>query len=201
MSVDVLTTPRVYLSDIWQASIGRDVLLVLSGTAFITMAAFVIIPLPFTPVPIALSTFAVLLTGAALGPLRGALSAGLYLLVGAAGAPVFSGGQSGVTFPTFGYVVGFVIAAVVVGQLARHRADRAVGSTLALGALGSIVLYVCGVPWLALSLDIGLGQATLLGVVPFLIGDTVKVLVLAALLPAAWRLVGKVTPEIGGSER
>lgn len=199
MTTHALTPPRpVYLADLWQASMVRDAVLVLSGTAFITLAALVIIPLPFTPVPIALSTLAVLTTGAALGPLRGALSATLYLVIGALGAPIFSNGQSGVVFPTFGYVVGFVIAAFVAGQLARKKADRKVSTTLALGAAGSIVLYLCGVPWLAFSLGISLSEAVMLGVVPFLIGDTLKVLALAALLPSAWRVVSLIDPKNTG---
>lgn len=189
------THQRFYLADVWERSVARDVALVLGGTGFITLCAFVIIPLPFTPVPVALSTFAVLATGAALGALRGALSAALYMVIGALGAPVFAGGQSGVMIPTFGYVIGFVIAAALVGRLARHRADRKIGTTLATGALGSIVLYLCGVPWLAVSLDIDLGQAIMLGVVPFLIGDALKVLALAGILPSAWRLVDKTRPE------
>ena len=195
MSSHALVTPRVYLVDVWRASVARDALLVLGGTAFIALCALVIIPLPFTPVPIALSTFAVLVTSASLGSLRGGLSAGLYLLIGAMGAPIFSGGQSGVMFPTFGYVVGFVAASVVVGELARHRADRTVITTVALGALGTLVLYVCGVPWLAVSLGIDLGQAVMLGVVPFLAGDAVKVLALSALMPSAWRFANRIKPE------
>ncbi|GMA26972.1 biotin transporter BioY [Arenivirga flava] len=151
--------------------------------------------------PIALSTLAVLVTGASLGPLRGALSAALYLGLGAFGAPIFANGQSGVGFPTFGYVVGFVVAAFVAGQLARRGADRRVVSTLALGALGSLVLYACGVPWLALSLGVDLGEALALGVYPFLIGDALKVLALAALLPSAWRLVGRIEASTDGGGR
>jgi len=192
MTSYVSPTPRIYLADVIPGALLRDIVLVLSGTIFITVSAFVVIPLPFTPVPIALSTFAVMATGAALGSLRGSLSALLYLLIGVAGAPVFSGGQSGILFPTFGYVIGFVISAIVVGQLARIRADRHVGTALALGALGTLVLYVCGVPWLAVALGMDLGQAILLGVVPFLLGDALKVVVLSGLLPTLWRIVARV---------
>src|SRR5690606_32756472 len=182
-----LPRPRVHLADALPGRLARDVVLVLAGTALIVLAAPLTIPLPFTPVPIALSTFAVFVVGASLGPLRGVLSAGLYLALGAAGAPVFSGGQSGVAFPTFGYVIGFVIAAALVGRLASHRADRHVPGALALGALGTLVMYACGVPWLAVSLGVGLREAIVLGVLPFLIGDAVKVLALAGLLPSLWR--------------
>lgn len=201
MSSPALAAQGNYLVDVRPASRALDALLVLGGTAFITLSAFVTIPLPFTPVPIALSTFAVLATGASLGARRGALSAGLYLVIGALGAPVFSGGQSGVAFPTFGYVIGFVLAAAIVGRLARRGADRRVGTTLAMGALGSLVLYVCGVPWLAVSLGVGLGQAVTLGVVPFLLGDALKVLALSMLLPTAWKVVGRIAPEADGGGR
>jgi biotin transport system substrate-specific component len=173
----------------------RDLLLVLAAGSLMALFGRITIPLPFTPVPITMSTFAVMATGAVLGSMRGAMSAALYLLMGALGAPVFSAGHSGVLFPTFGYIVGFVVAALVVGQLARRRADRKVSSTLLLGALGTLVLYAFGVPWLAVSLGVDLWTAILLGVVPFLIGDTVKILALSALLPNAWRVVNRFLPS------
>lgn len=200
MTASAISRPRVYLADALAGSLARDAVLVLSGTAFITLSAFAIVPLPFTPVPITLATLGVMVTGAALGPARGALSAMLYLLIGVAGAPVFANGQSGLLFPTFGYVVGYVVAAATVGLLARRRADRRVGSTLALGALGTLTLYAFGVPWLAVSLGVDLWQAVLLGAVPFLVGDTLKILVLGGLLPSAWRVVARVEsgPSDGG---
>lgn len=195
MSTPAIAQPRTYLASHREASLAADAVLVLGGTSVITASAFVTIPLPFTPVPLALSTFAVMATGAALGPLRGSLSAALYVVLGVLGAPVFSSGQSGFLFPTFGYVVGYVLAAAIVGQLAKHQADRRVGSTLALGALGTLALYACGVPWLMVSLGIDLGRALQFGVLPFLIGDTLKVLALAGLLPSLWRLVARVRPD------
>ncbi|WP_295843452.1 biotin transporter BioY [uncultured Microbacterium sp.] len=184
-----------YLADVRPHSKLVDAALVFSGTAFIVAAALVTIPLPFTPVPITMSTFAVMLTGAVLGSGRGAMSAVFYLLIGAAGAPVFASGHSGVFLPTFGYIVGFVFAAVVVGQLARRRADRRVGTTILLGALGTLVIYAFGVPWLAVSLGVDIGQAILLGVAPFLVGDALKILLLGGLLPTVWRAVATVTPR------
>ncbi|WDG18037.1 biotin transporter BioY [Microbacterium sp. Clip185] len=190
---------RVYLADVRPHSKLVDAALVLLGTALIALAALVTIPLPFTPVPITMSTFAVMAVGAALGSGRGALSASLYLVAGAAGAPVFASGHSGVSLPTFGYIIGFVVAAAVVGQLARRRADRHVLTTVLLGALGTLVIYVFGVPWLAISVGVDIGQAILLGVVPFLVGDALKIVVLAALLPTAWRTVGAPFADAGGN--
>lgn len=169
----------------------RDVLLTLVGTAFITVAAYIVIPLPFTPVPISLATFAVLLTGAALGPLRGGASAGLYLALGVVGVPLFANGQFGWAFSSFGYVLGYVVAALLVGILARRRSDRNVWSTLGLATLGSLAIYACGVPWLAAFLGVDLITALTLGVVPFLIGDAIKIVAMAALLPATWRVVDR----------
>jgi biotin transport system substrate-specific component len=177
-----------YLADMGRRSLARDAVLVVAATALIAVSAQLVIPLPFTPVPITLATLTVMASGAALGPLRGTLSAGLYLLIGALGAPVFSHGQSGVLLPTFGYIVGYVIAALVVGQLARRQADRRVGTAVGLAVLGTLALYGCGVPWLAFSLHIPIGDAIVLGVLPFLIGDALKIVVLSILLPSWWRL-------------
>lgn len=169
----------------------RDALLTLAGTAFIAVAGVIIIPLPFTPVPISLATFAVLLTGAALGPLRGGASAGLYLALGVVGVPLFAGGSSGWAFSSFGYIIGYVAATLLVGILARRRSDRNVFSTLGLATLGSLVIYACGVPWLAAFLGVDFVTALTLGVVPFLIGDAIKIAAMAALLPGTWRLVDR----------
>lgn len=169
----------------------RDVLLTIAGTTFITVAGYIVIPLPFTPVPISLATFAVLLTGAALGPLRGGASAGLYLAIGIIGVPLFANGASGWAFSSFGYILGYVAAALLVGTLARRRSDRNVWSTLGLAVLGSLIIYAFGVPWLAAFLGIDLVTALTFGALPFLIGDAVKAVTMAALLPATWRVVDR----------
>ncbi|WP_448710382.1 biotin transporter BioY [Microbacterium profundi] len=169
----------------------RDVVLTIIGTAFITVAGYITIPLPFTPVPISLATFAVLLTGAALGPLRGSASAGVYLVLGLVGVPLFAHGASGWAFSSFGYIVGYVVAALIVGALARRRSDRSVWSTLGLAAVGSLTIYAFGVPWLAAFAGIDLATAFALGVLPFLIGDAVKIVAMAGLLPATWRIVDR----------
>lgn len=183
---------RRYLAVAGTPSLARDVGLVVGGALLITIAAFIAVPLPFTPVPVSLATFAVLVTGASLGPLRGALSAVLYLVVGTLGAPVFAGGQSGIAIPTLGYVVGYVLAAVLVGGLARRGADRRVGAALGSAAVSSAVVYLCGAPWLAASLGVDMWQAVQLGVIPFLIGDALKIVLLGTVLPTAWRIVRRV---------
>lgn len=173
------------------SALTRDIALTLAGTVFITIAGYIVIPLPFTPVPISLATFAVLLTGAALGPLRGGASAGLYLALGVIGVPLFANGSSGWAFSSFGYIIGYVVATLLVGILARRRAGRHVWSTLGLATLGSLAIYACGVPWLAAFLGVDITTALTLGVVPFLIGDAIKIVAMAALLPATWRIVDR----------
>ena len=122
-TTSVALRPRV-LADLLPGSLLRDVLLVAAAAALTGLAAQVSIPL--VPVPVTLQTFTVLLAGAALGPLRGGASMLLYLAVGAAGVPWFAEQNSGIALPTFGYIVGFVVAAAVVGGLARRGADRTV---------------------------------------------------------------------------
>ena len=191
MSTASITSTTPVLTDGIPGSRARDALLVLAGTAVITVAGYIAIPLPFTPVPLSLATFAVLLTGATLGPVRGAASAGLYLLIGLVGIPVFAGGGSGWAFSSFGYILGYVLAAAAVGRLARSRADRNVWSTLGLAALGTALIYLCGVPWLAVFLGVDLATALAFGVVPFLIGDTIKIVATAIVLPSAWRYIAR----------
>ncbi|GAB3597955.1 biotin transporter BioY [Microbacterium tumbae] len=187
--------PSPVLADLVPGARVRDIALTLAGTAFITVAGYITIPLPFTPVPISLATFAVLLTGAALGPLRGTASAGLYLALGLIGVPLFAHGASGWAFSSFGYILGYVAASLIVGALARRRSDRTIWSTLALAAIGSLAIYACGVPWLAAFLGVDLGTALTLGVAPFLIGDAVKIVAMSLLLPATWRLVDRSRRE------
>ncbi|MFS0853312.1 biotin transporter BioY [Microbacterium sp. 179-I 3D4 NHS] len=195
MSASAISShPAPVLADLVPGARVRDVALTLAGTAFITVAGYLTVPLPFTPVPISLATFAVLLTGAALGPVRGGASAFLYLALGLVGVPLFAHGNAGWAFSSFGYIIGYVVAALIVGSLARHRADRSVLTTLGLAALGSLAIYACGVPWLAVFLGVDLVTAIGLGVVPFLIGDAVKIVAMSALLPGTWRLVDRTRP-------
>ncbi|UNX53186.1 biotin transporter BioY [Georgenia sp. TF02-10] len=187
------------LADVLPRTRLRDAALVLGGTAFVAVVGQAEVPLPFTPVPLTLGTFGVLLVGAALGPVRAGLSLTLLVLLGVAGVPVFAGGGSGWALASFGYAVGYVPAGVLLGWLARRGADRSVWRT-ALGAVASTaVVYLVGVPWLMGFLGVGLGQALALGVVPFLVGDVVKAVAAAALLPGTWRLLGRAGRAPGGA--
>ena len=169
------------------------VLLAFAGSWLVAGLAQVQIRLPFTPVPVTGQTLGVLLVGAALGPGLGAVSLTLYLAQGALGLPFFAGGAGGAEFlglasVTGGYLVGFVAAAAVVGALAQRGWDRSLRSSISAMFLGELVLYVVAIPWLMQALDVSLGRALELGLAPFVIGDTLKILLAAGLLPAAWRL-------------
>ena len=189
MSSITSVSPRT-LADVIPGGIARSVALVVGGAAFVGLTAQVFVPLPFSPVPLSLQTFSVLLVGAVLGSRRGVASMALYLLAGVAGVPWFSQHQSGWAFASFGYVVGFVLAAWLVGRLAERGADRTVASTAGLMVLGNLAIYACGVSGLMVVTGMGLVAALLAGVVPFLIGDAIKVDLAAGLLPATWKLVG-----------
>jgi len=144
------------------------------------------------PVPITGQTLGVLLLAAVYGPLRGTAAVLAYLGVGAAGLGVFAGGAGGLAAmggATAGYLVGFVLAAAVVGTLARRGWDRSHAGMAAAMALGSVVIYVCGVAWLT-TLAPDLATALAWGVWPFLIGDALKLSLAVALVPALWRRVG-----------
>ena len=192
MTSDVVYRPRV-LADVVPGGLVANIALVVGAAALVGLSAQAAIPLPFTPVPLSLATFSVLLAGAALGPVRAGAAMLLYLAAGMAGVPWFSDQASGWSFPSFGYIIGFVLAATFVGALAKRGADRTVLRTAGLMVLGNLVIYAVGAPWLATSLQIGAGEALQLGVLPFLPGDALKVMLAAGLLPAAWKLVGRVT--------
>jgi len=165
------------------------------GFALLTAAAAQVrVPLPFTPVPVTGQTFAVLLAGAALGSRAGAASQGLYVLLGLGGLPFFSGGNGGwdyATGPTLGYLVGFVVAAAVVGSLAERKQDRTIATALPAFLAGTVVIYLFGVGWLIASLPTDLTDALVKGMVPFVVGDVLKVALAGTLLPAAWKLAGE----------
>lgn len=187
-TLDPTVAPRVLADTIAGTGI-RDALLVAGGAGLVGLSAQVSVPLPFTPVPLTMQSFAVLLVGASLGWQRALPSMLLYLGIGAAGVPWFAEASSGFGGPSFGYILGFVLAATVVGRLAEARADRNPISTVATMVLGSALIYTVGVPWLAASLDVGIGKALSQGLVPFLVGDLIKAAAAGALLPGAWRLV------------
>jgi biotin transport system substrate-specific component len=188
MSTISSVSPRT-LADVIPGGLVRNVALVLGGAGFVGLTAQLAVPLPFTPVPLSLQTFSVLLTVSVLGSTRGLLSMALYVLAGMAGVPWFAAHHSGWSFASFGYVVGFLLAALVVGKLAERGADRTTLRAVGLLVLGNLAIYAVGVPGLMLFTGMSLPKALALGVVPFLIGDAIKIVLAAVLLPTTWKLV------------
>jgi biotin transport system substrate-specific component len=185
--------PRpLVLADLWASSKVRTAALVLGGALFTAACAQIQFPLPGSPVPFTGQTFAVLLVGASLGAARGAASMLLYLLMGLVGMPVyqdFTSGWTVITGATGGYIVGFLLAAAVVGFAARRGWDRSPVKALPVFALGLALIFAVGVPWLAAAADYSLATAIDKGLTPYLFGEVLKVAAATALLPAAWRLV------------
>ena len=170
----------------------RDAGLVIGGAALTGLAAQVSITVPsITPVPFTLQTFAVLLVGASLGSVRGLVSMALYVVVGLAGVPWFAEGSSGYPAATFGYLLGFIAAAALVGWLSERGDDRRYVSAVGEMVIGSAVIYAFGVTVLMANLNLNLATGLSEGMVPFVIGDGLKLLAAAGLLPLAWKLVNR----------
>lgn len=170
----------------------RHIALIAAGTLIVALTAQIVIPTH--PVPFTGQTLGVLAVGAALGFRRGAAALLLYLALGAAGLAVFAEGSSGVAKilgATGGYLVGFVIAAAIVGRLAELGWDRHIGGSLAAMAIGTAVIYAIGVPWLKVTLGIPWETAVAEGMTKFLIWDAAKLILAAGIFPAAWWLMGR----------
>jgi biotin transport system substrate-specific component len=159
----------------------REAVLLGAGVVTLALCAHVIIPLPFTPVPVTGQTFGVLLLAAAYGMRRGLATIALYLLAGAAGLPVFAPGAN---IASYGYLAGFALAAIVVGWLAERGWGRTLPTAIAAMLAGEVAIYACGLAWLARF--VGWNAVFAMGLYPFLIGDAYKLVAAALLLPAAW---------------
>jgi biotin transport system substrate-specific component len=175
----------------------RSAALVVGFSLLTALAAQVVVPLPWTPVPLTGQTFAVLLTGSLLGPRLGALAMLAYLAEGASGLPFFRGGAGGAAHllgPTAGYLFAFPAAAYVTGRMAERGWDRRFLTAAAAMALGSAVILACGWGWLTLFYR-GAAEALAAGVLPFLAGDVVKIALAAAALPAGWAVLRRAGPR------
>lgn len=164
-------------------------------TGLIILGAFIAVPLPISPVPIVLQNFFVLLAALLLGWKWAALSVLLYLLLGAVGLPVFSAARGGLGHffgPTGGYLLGFLLSAIVTGLLRRPRGG--LPANIPAGIAGVLVIYLVGVPWLRVVTEMTWPAALSAGLLPFLIGDGIK---LAAAL-GAQRLVLRRVPWLAG---
>ncbi|MHC4241004.1 MAG: biotin transporter BioY [Planctomycetota bacterium] len=167
-----------------------DIALVIGGSLLIALCARITVLLPFSPVPVTAQTFAVLMIGALLGAKRGGLAALAYIIEGALGIPVFAlgGGFAVLLGPTGGYLIGFIPAAYVTGFLAQKGWDRRIGTTVLAMIFGNIVIYTFGL--LGLFRLMGISKTVpAMGLYPFIVGDLVKIALVAAVLPAGWKLL------------
>jgi biotin transport system substrate-specific component len=172
----------------------RDLGLVLAGVALLILGSRISVPLPGNPVPFTLQTLAVLIVGGSLGLRRGVISVGLFVALGIVGLPVFAESRSGLQVilgSTGGYLIGFIVAGALVGRLAELGWDRHIGGSVGMNLLGSATIYLVGVPWLAVAAGMSAADAIRFGLVPFVVGDVVKLLVAAGAFPAAWWVVGR----------
>jgi biotin transport system substrate-specific component len=170
----------------------RYALLTLAGSALITLCTQ--ISLPLFPVPMTLQTFAVFLIGLTYGWRLGGITVALYLLEGALGLPVFSGGKGGMIVfmgPTAGYLVGFLLAATACGWFAERGFDRSYFKLLVALLVGNVLLYASGLLWLGTL--IGWDKPVLeYGLYPFIGGDLLKIAMAVLLLPTAWKVVNRL---------
>lgn len=189
-----MTVPQAIAQNLVRGRAAANVLLVVGATLFIALAAQIAIPLPFTPVPMTMQPFAVILVGAALGANRGAATAMLYLLEGFGGLPVFAQGHGGPMWavaPTAGFLFSYPLAAWVAGRFSELNWGATTVRAIA-GMLAALaVIYAGGWSWLATLTSPGAAFAA--GVTPFVAADIVKVAIGAALLPSAQRLVGSLS--------
>jgi biotin transport system substrate-specific component len=183
--------PRV-LADVFARTRIHDGALVLGAALFTALLAQVSIAVPGSPVPITGQTLAVVLTAAALGPVRGMAGQLAYILLGALGLPFYAKGASGwaqVLGPTGGYLVGFIPAAFLMGLAARHGFDRLPWKAVPLFLAGQLVILAIGVPWLCLAAPLDFSTALHKGFLPFLPGGLLKAAIAGLGMPLAWRLV------------
>jgi biotin transport system substrate-specific component len=186
--------PTLRLALLPRGGLLTDALLVAGGAGLIAASAQLSVKLPFTPVPITGQTFAVLLVGASLGVARGGSSALLYVLLGLV-FPVYAGRGEGwdvIVGASGGYLVSYPFVAALTGYLAERRWDRTFSSAVGAMLTGNVLIYLCGLPWLAVVLNTNLEQTLEDGLYPFVPGDTFKLYLAAAALPAAWRLAGRL---------
>jgi biotin transport system substrate-specific component len=185
--------PRVLIDSVWTSEgLARDLTLVAAGSLLIAAAAQLKVFLPFTPVPVTGQTFAVLLIAALYGARRGAASAMAYITLGLMGLPVFSAappGPAALVSPTAGYLAGFVAAAWVTGSLSEKGWDRKLWTAALAMAIGSGVIFACGLLWLGRFT--GWANVLRTGFFPFIPGDLLKIGLATLVLPTGWKLVGR----------
>jgi biotin transport system substrate-specific component len=173
-------------------------LFVVGGIAFIALLAQISIPVPGSPVPVTGQTLAVLLIGTTYGARLGFITFASYLLAGIAGAPIFAHsatsanhGIARLTGATGGYLVGMLVASLLLGYLADRKADQKFVTSFPALLLGDVVIFMFGLGWLHASLDMTWAQTIAAGFTPFIVGEALKIAITATSLPLVWRKISR----------
>lgn len=179
---------------ITRSTVASQISLILTGTVFLAVMAQIAFPIPGSPVPFTGQTLGVLLLGTAYGAGLGFSTIAFYLLIGMAGAPIFSSGTSGIeriVGPTGGYLVGMLISSLVIGALAGRKWDQKIKTVIPTMIIGNLVIFAIGLLWL----NQYTGQSWLWtfekGFTPFVFGEIIKIAIASTALPAVWKYVAK----------
>jgi biotin transport system substrate-specific component len=194
MTPSTAAVPRPVLADALPGARVRDVLIVIAGALLTAACAQISIKIPGSPVPLTGQTFAVVLVGAGLGARRGGLSMLLYVALGLI-LPVYASGAqgTGVLFGSSGgYLFGFILAAWAMGLIAERGGDRRVVSAALAFAVGQLLIFGVGVPWLKVDTSQSWGWSIHEGFTIFILGGVIKAALAGVLMPSAWRLLGSL---------
>jgi len=173
--------------------LGIDAVLIFAGVALTAIAAQVTVPI--WPIPVTAQTVAVLLVGLSTGALRGAISMTLYAFLGGIGLPIFSDSSSGIDWlsgSTGGYILGFIAAAAFAGWMAQRGMDRSLVRSLVVATVATGIIYLFGLPALAITQSLSLEETFKIGFFPLLLGAVVKIAVVAVVNTAAWAAIGRM---------
>ena len=175
-----------------------QVLFVAAGVAFIALLAQIAIPVPGSPVPVTGQTLAVLLIGTTYGARLGVLTFATYLLAGVAGAPIFAPSGTSANHgidrligATGGYLVGMLMASLVLGYLADRKADQKFRTSFPALLLGDAIIFTFGLLWLQQTLDLTWSKTIAAGFTPFILGEALKIAITATSLPLVWRRISR----------
>ena len=175
-----------------------QVLFVAAGVAFIALLAQIAIPVPGSPVPVTGQTLAVLLIGTTYGARLGVLTFATYLLAGVAGAPIFAPSGTSANHgidrligATGGYLVGMLVASLVLGYLADRKADQKFRTSFPALLLGDAIIFTFGLLWLQQTLDLSWSKTIAAGFTPFILGEALKIAITASSLPLVWRRISR----------
>jgi biotin transport system substrate-specific component len=190
------TTATLRTAVVTRSTALTEALFVVGGVAFIAAMAQVSIPVPGSPVPVTGQTLAALLVGTTYGARLGFTTFATYLVAGIAGAPIFAPsatsanhGLDRVMGATGGYLIGMLVASLVLGYLADRKADQKFVTSFPALLFGEIVIFGFGLVWLHNSLDLSWAKTFSLGFTPFIIGEVLKIAIVGTSLPLIWRRI------------